>query len=66
MGKPAKRITIKNGKQTKHVVLIAPPFPDVGDVLTDGPTEWTVTKIQNTEILAQFSTRGKRLRQIFP
>ena len=65
MSNPAKQITIKNGKQTKRVVLVAPPFPDVGDVLTDGPAEWTVTKVQGTKVLAQFR-RGKRLRQVFP
>lgn len=65
----AKRVTLKlklNRKTTKRLLLVAPPFPAVGDELTIGKWDWIVTKVQDEKIIAAFIPEGKKLRQVFP
>ncbi len=48
----AKQITLKRGRTTKRVVLVAPPYPEAGDVVTIDGEPWTVSKVANTRVIA--------------
>ena len=62
-----KRVTLKLGRRKRTQVLVAPPYPRVGDELTypNGET-WMVSRIKDEQCFAEFDTEGGKLRQVFP
>ena len=63
----ALRITLKRGKNRRTFVLTDGPRPDIGDICTLNGEDWTVTKAEETPIIvASFSTKGGKLKQVFP
>jgi hypothetical protein len=71
----AKRLTLKRGRETKRVVIqfdgagpyVGPMNPHVGDMcLSDGGDEWTITKVQETEVLLVVPAGKKRVREKKP
>lgn len=61
-----KRIWLKCGKVRRKFVLYGGPVPHLNDVCVLNGQDWLVYKIEDVEILAQFSTTNGKLRQVFP
>ena len=60
----ARRISLKNGPNRKKILLVAPPFPEVGDTIEIDGTTWTVTNFKFERIIARFEfTCTGRLRR---
>lgn len=55
-----KRITVKCGNKSKRLVLVAPPWPEIGTVLTIEGDEWAVTKIKEDRKAFSVSFRDVR------
>lgn len=61
-----KRVKIQLGKIKRSLLLAAPPYPRVGDMLTISGQDWPVVSIKDEKVIAAFDIEGKRLRQVFP
>jgi hypothetical protein len=66
----AKRITMKRNGLKRTLLVVAPPFPRIGDILTDNGIDWTVTKIKSEKVIAAFE-KGKgeqagKLKLVWP
>jgi hypothetical protein len=61
-----KRITVQRGRCKRSFVLTAGPIPEVEDVCTLGGEDWIVVKVEETDIIASFSTAAGKLKQVFP
>lgn len=55
-----KRITLLcAGKPKRKFVLIAPPFPEIGDPVTYKGVRYVVLAIEDTEVLALLKKEAK-------
>ncbi len=62
----AKRVKLRHGGLTRRLLLVAPPFPEVGEVLKIDGHDWTVEQSRDEKILAAFERDGGKLRQVYP
>ncbi len=48
------RVKLANGKKRRSLVIVAPPFPRVGDTLHESKdnTDWLVLRVEPTEFIA--------------
>lgn len=62
----AVRIVVKRDKQRRCFVVVAPPFPKIGDVCTIKGEDWEVVTRKETGALFSVSFPKAKTRQVFP
>lgn len=62
------RVYLKNpiNRKTRRFVLTDGPTPRKNEVCTLEGVDWLVTKVEETEIFAEFSTSAGSLKQVWP
>lgn len=50
----SRKLVLANGKKRRSLVIVAPPFPRVGDTLHESKdnTDWLVLRVEPTEFIA--------------
>ena len=66
MAAPAKRITLKHGRDNSALILCEGPIPEVGDVCTIRGVDWTVSKVEDEKVLVRLRPFSGKLKQVFP
>ena len=62
----AKRVTLQYGTTKRKLLLVDPPYPERGEILTIEGQNWLVKKITDEKVIFEFTTEGGKLRQVFP
>lgn len=57
-GKPVKRITLKWGRKKRRLVLVAPPWPQYGEMIHIDGEPWMVTKVEDETLLQLIPTNN--------
>ena len=66
--KRIQRITLRQGKITRRLVLVEPPFVKIGDICSISGSDWEVTKAREELEAHVYSLRfpAAKARQEFP
>jgi hypothetical protein len=58
--RPARRITLRHEKAIRKFLLVEPPYPDVGDQVNIDGVAWTVSKMEDADLLLGIPMGGKQ------
>jgi hypothetical protein len=62
-------LTLKRAGVPRKKVVISElhgNLPEVGDVATIDGVDWKIMRVKEIEVIAEFSTAGGKLKQVFP